>query len=77
MDHQSACHAKCQFSRGTSPPQTRTHNSACCQVGNAMHINCIGGCHLLVVLALSKIGKTEGGTTSSGNAQERGPRGRG
>ena len=46
----------CQFSRGTSPPGTRTTLSVCNQAGNAVHMNAVGAAIFCVVLKLPGLG---------------------
>ena len=49
QEHQNIA-ATCQFSRGQVLAANRSYRSCMRQVGNTMHVNSIGSCHLLMAL---------------------------
>ena len=56
--------AWCQFSRDRVKPATRTRRSVGHQLGNAMHVNVVGGYSLVLALQLPDLGRPRPGSTS-------------
>ena len=51
-EHQSSTGTVCAFSRGRSPPATRSRHSSVNAVGNAMHVAAIGAVTMTCLLKL-------------------------